>query len=112
VTQRVINGTPVEQTISECKDIGKFISCRRVTGGAIFNGEYLGKAIRFYHSNAHALQDKQLEYKKNGNKVPLSQACRPCMVLPDTFPVDVDLDYYITKAKELLEDIGYVRKTS
>ena len=112
VTQRVINGTPVEQTISECKDIGKFISCRRVTGGAIFDGEYLGKAIRFYHSNAHALQDKQLEYKKNGNKVPLSQACRPCMVLPDTFPVDVDLDYYITKAKELLEDIGYVRKTS
>jgi hypothetical protein len=34
------------------------------------------------------------------------------MVLPDTFPVDVDLNYYITKAKELLEDIGYVRKTS
>ena len=112
VTQRVINGTPVEQTISECKDIGKFISCRRVTGGAIFDGEYLGRAIRFYHSNTPALQDKQLEYKKNGNKVPLSQACRPCMVLPDTFPVDVDLDYYITKAKELLEDIGYVRKTS
>jgi len=112
VTQRVINGTPIQQTISECKDITKFISCRRVTGGSVFDGEYLGKAIRFYHSNDPALQDKQLEYKKNGNKVPLSQACRPCMVLPDTFPVDVDLNYYITKANELLEDIGYVRKAS
>jgi hypothetical protein len=31
----------------------------------------------------------------------------PLMDLPDTFPTDIDYDYYIMKANELLTGVGY-----
>lgn len=107
VAQFIANGTPIEKTVTDCDDIRKFITVRRVTGGALFQGDYLGKAVRFYHSSDMALADTSLVYAKNGNKVPMSQGCRPLMNLPDTFPDDVDFYYYYTKANEVLKGVGY-----
>lgn len=107
VAQFIAKGTPIEKTISQCTDITKFVTVRRVTGGALFNGEYLGKAVRFYHSNDFSLADLSLVYAKNGNKVPVSQGCRPLMELPDKLPNDIDYSYYISKANETLKGVGY-----
>jgi len=108
VAQFIANGTPIEKTVTDCDDIRKFVTVRRVTGGALFQGEYLGKAVRFYHSSDMALADTSLVYAKNGNKVPMSQGCRPLMNLPDAFPDDVDFYYYYTKANEVLKGVGYI----
>ena len=110
IYEAVINNlskdVPLDETFYQCKDITKFATVRRVDGGAIWNEQYLGKAIRFYHSSA---VDKEtcIHYAKNSNRVPNSGGCRPLMDLPNTFPDDIDYDYYIQKARELKQEIGY-----
>lgn len=105
VAQRIASGEPIEKTIRACRDITAFCTVRQVTGGALWRGELLGKAIRYYHSK----KGDVITYAKNGNKVPSSDGCRPLMDLPDAFPDDVDYFYYISKAQKLLKDIGYER---
>ena len=107
VIARIATGKLIRKTIKECKDITKFVTVRTVNGGAMFQGNYLGKAIRFYHSSAPELQNEIITYAKNGNKVPNSLGCRPLMDLPDEFPTDIDYEYYIATANELKEGVGY-----
>lgn len=102
------NGTPVEQTIDECDDVTKFVLVRRVTGGAEWKGQYLGKAVRFYYSDDFA-NSAQIDYAKNGNKVSKSDGCKPLMDLPESLPTDIDRPRYIDMAKKLLCEVGYVR---
>ena len=102
----VARNTPVEQTIMECNDITQFVTVRKVTGGATWQGGYLGKAVRFYYSRD---VDKEIciHYAKNSNRVPMSGGARPLMDLPDIFPQDVDYPVYISMANELLKGVGY-----
>jgi len=102
------NGTPVEQTINDCDDITKFVLVRRVTGGAEWKGQYLGKAVRFYYSDDFE-NSAQIDYAKNGNKVSKSDGCKPLMDLPESLPTDIDRPRYIDMAKKLLCEVGYVR---
>lgn len=102
------NGTPVEQTINDCDDITKFVLVRRVTGGAEWKGQYLGKAVRFYYSDDFE-NSAQIDYAKNGNKVSKSDGCKPLMDLPESLPMDIDRPRYIDMAKKLLCEVGYVR---
>ena len=101
----VAKGTPVEQTIKGCRDIRRFLTLRTVKGGAIWNGEKLGKAVRFYYSR-NVPEMECIQYASNGNKVPQSQGALPVMDLPDEFPTDVDYDAYITAAEKLLCEVG------
>jgi hypothetical protein len=98
--------TPLRTTIEQCTDITKFVAVRRVTGGAVWRDELLGKAIRYYYSN-DVPADESIRYKKNNNKVPKSDGARPLMDLPDTFPNDVNFNYYETLANKVLVEIGY-----
>jgi DNA polymerase elongation subunit (family B) len=107
VIAKIASGKPISQTIKKCTDITKFVTVRTVTGGAMWQDTYLGKAIRFYHTSIPELKEVTITYGKNGNKVPLSLGCMPLMNLPDTFPTDIDYDYYIMKANELLTGVGY-----
>lgn len=102
------DGTPVEQTINECDDITKFVLVRRVTGGAEWKGQYLGKAVRFYYSGDFE-NSAQIDYAKNGNKVSKSDGCKPIMDLPESLPTDIDRPRYIDMAKKLLQEVGYAR---
>lgn len=97
------HGTPIEKTVRECKDIRKFVTVRRVTGGAEQEGEYVGKTIRWYYATGNR---EPLKYVKNGNVVPASRGAKPCMELPDSFPSDVDHDHYIREAYAILQDVG------
>jgi hypothetical protein len=69
---------------------------------------YLGKVVRFYigHSSEGALFYKVLNKSGSRNKVPGSDGACPVMDLPDEFPEDVDYDFYIREANDILKDIG------
>lgn len=104
VVKFLIDGVPVADTINNCTDVRKFLSIRTVGGGAVKGDEYLGKAIRWYYSFA---ANGEINYKVNGNKVPMSDSAQPFMELGDTFPADLDHGWYINEAQDILKDIGY-----
>lgn len=96
-------GVPVSDTVRGCKDIQKFITLRTVTGGAVKDGEVLGKAIRWYYGEG---VKGTINYVKNGNVVPRSRGAKPFMDFSDRFPDDVDYEWYIKEAEEILMAVG------
>lgn len=106
VADYLAKGTSLEKTITGCRDIRQFVTVRRVQGGAIWRGEKLGKAVRFYYSTDVA-HDETIDYATNSNKVPKSAGAKPLMNLPDDFPVDVDFRPYLEAAQKLLCEVGY-----
>lgn len=105
--QRIANGIPIERTIRDCRNVEKFVTVRRVTGGAVWNGEMIGKAIRYYYSTS-VPSEQTINYAKNGNKVPKSQGAKPLMELPSEFPTDIDYQMYEVEAERLLCEVGYL----
>lgn len=99
---------PIEQTIKDCKDIRRFVSVRTVKGGAVKDGKYLGKAIRWYYAIGMV---GAINYVESGNKVPKSDGAKPLMQLPERFPDDIDYRYYIKETEEMLYDIGYKQRS-
>lgn len=98
------NGTPLIDTIRACTDVRKFVTVRKVTGGATYEGEYVGKAIRWYYSDESL---SAIHYKKSGNKVPKSDGSRPLMALPadNKTPSDLDFNWYVTESIAILDSI-------
>ena len=104
VIKLLIDSQPIEQTIKECKEISRFVCVRNVKGGAHKNGKYLGKVVRFYYAKG---ETGTINYVSNNNIVPKSEGARPLM---DLAPVDdLDFDYYINEAEEMLYDLGYYK---
>lgn len=99
-------GRPVVDTIRACQDIRRFCSVRTVRGGAVKNGEYLGKAIRWYYA---AGEEGEIVYAISGNKVPRSEGAKPLMQLPEAFPGDVDYEWYEREASKILVEIGLIQ---
>jgi hypothetical protein len=97
-------GTPIMTTVRSCTDIRKFASVRTVKGGAVKDGTFLGKSIRWYYK---AGEEGEIVYADSGNKVPRSEGATPMMDLPATFPQDVDYEWYEQEAERMLYDIGY-----
>ena len=91
------------QSIQDCEDVRKFVAIRRVTGGAVWNGEYLGKAIRWYYARG---DQPEMVYATSGNLVPKSIGAKPLMTLSDEVPEDLDDNWYATEAWSILVDIG------
>jgi hypothetical protein len=85
-----------------------FVTLRQVTGGGLWRGEYLGKAVRFYYSTEVGA-DECITYAKNSNKVPRSDGAKPLMELTGEVPGDVDYSRYIEMAHEALKDMGVMR---
>lgn len=109
VTQAVIDylrhGTPVEETIHQCRDIRQFVTVRTVRGGAVKDEVLLGKAVRWYYAVG---QQGAIHYRVNNYTVPRTEGARPLMTLPNTFPADVDLDWYVQEANSILCEIGAI----
>lgn len=107
IEKLICNNIAIEQTIKECTDITKFVSIKNVTGGAHKNREYLGKVVRWYYSTDIV---GTINYISSNNKVPDTEGARPCMDLPNEFPSDLNYDWYIAKATEMLYDMSYLSK--
>lgn len=103
VINYLVEGIPLKNTIDYCTEVHKFTSIRTVAGGATFEGEVIGKSIRWYYSD---VVDGCITYAKNGNKVPKTDGARPMMELLDTLPDDLDYGYYFAEAKTILEGLG------
>ena len=97
------DGVTIEQTIYECTDIRRFLSVRAVKGGAVYDGQFLGKAVRWYYARD---EKRHISYHTNGNMVPRSEGARPMMELVEGIPADLDYDWYVREAKSILADIG------
>lgn len=108
VKNLLTDNIPIAETIYNCTDIREFVTVRVVRGGAVKDGVTLGKAIRWYYK-----KDEYgiITYLKNGNKVPMSEGAWPCMELPDTLPTDIDYEWYVKAANEILSDVGLVDNT-
>ena len=94
---------PIETTVRSCQDTRMFVSVRSVTGGAVKGDTYLGKAVRWYYALG---ETGSINYKKNGNKVAMTDGAKPLMLLPTNPPKDIDRQWYITKAYAILADLG------
>jgi hypothetical protein len=99
----VVRGTPLATTVHACKDVRKFVTVRAVRGGAVKDGVYLGKTVRWYYAKN---ETGEIIYASSGNKVPRSDGARPAMALPVGIPEDLDLDWYVREADDLLRDFG------
>lgn len=105
VIAKLTQGIDVRLTIGACHDIRKFVTIRKVNGGAKYGDELLGKAVRWYYAKG---ETRCIEYAANGNRVARSQGARPVMELPDRLPDDIDYDWYAAEAESILSDVGAV----
>ena len=96
------NGKNYKKHIKEELDITKFLSIRLVTGGATWRDIYLGKVVRWYYS----IDGNQICYKKNDNKVPKTDGCRPMMTLINTIPEDLDYERYYKECEDIIVSLG------
>ena len=103
VQQYLINRTPVLESIQRCCDFEKFISIRTVRGGAVKDGVYLGKAIRWYYSKD---ETSEIIYASSGNAVAKTKGARPAMTLLKEIPADLDHSWYEQEALGMLQDLG------
>lgn len=93
-----------KDAIRNCTDVSKFVTVRKVTGGAKWRGKILGKSVRFYYSSA-VDHDEAISYAKNGNKVPKSDGAMPLMDMGE-MPGDVDLERYVGIAMIAMKGMG------
>jgi len=103
VTAYLTKGTPIAETIRSATDVRKFLSIRTVRGGAVKDGVYLGKAVRWYYGRG---ETGCIIYALSGKKVAETDGARPCMDLPAQLPEDLDYEYYEREAFKTLGEIG------
>jgi len=105
MAQHLSGKADFRDVIRDCKDVTQFVTVRKVTGGAEWRGQSLGKSVRFYYST-DAAQDEAILYAKSGNKVPKSDGAKPLMDL-EGWPDDVDIERYVGMAMIALKGVGH-----
>ena len=76
---------------------------RKVEGGAVHNGTYLGSVIRWYYSTEN---NGCIVYADCGDKVPSSESANPAMILPQGIPSDIDYERYIRETESIIFNLG------
>lgn len=103
----MVDKTPIEKTVRECRDFTRFLAMAYSKDGIAKGEEYLGKVGRWYMPIE---KEGELQNVRNGHTIPKSTGGKPCMILPETFPDDVDFDWYIEGAYDLLYKVQYLEK--
>lgn len=96
-------GNDIEETVRGCSDFTQFIGVKQVQGGGFYDGQYLGKMVRWYHGEG---AEHMFIHKADGSRVAGTLGAVPCMDLPDEMPDDVDFEWYVREAYARLDDIG------
>lgn len=66
--------------------------------------QYLGKTVRWYYARGSS----GCIVTPKGGLVGCTEGCRPLMELSGVFPPDVDHDWYIREARDILVDMGAI----
>ncbi len=105
VRKYLLDGTLTATTIKGCKDMHQFVSARTVKGGGVYDGEYLGKMVRWYYSKS---SKGFISYKLNGNKVPKTDGAKPMMDMQELVAVlpDIDYEWYLEEAVTAFKNLG------
>jgi len=109
VLEFVLNKKPIITTLLECRDLRKFLTVRKVAGGAVRvydNHEpptYHGNAIRWYYGEN---QSGEIIYATNGNRVGSSAGAVMANDLNMPFPDDIDYDKYEKITIAMLKNLG------
>lgn len=98
----LVDKVPIEDTIYACDDIKKFVAVRQVPTGAYKDDVHLGKMIRWYIGQ----DERGWIVKANGDRVAGTTGAVPCMDLPDEFPNDIDMEWYVREGYARLDDMG------
>lgn len=110
VCDYIEHGVPLDLTISTCTDIRQMIEVRNVTGGGVWRGVYLGRAVRWYKSkNGEPIFYRKMNKHGGYNKVAGTDGCTPLMIMDGSIPDDIDIDAYVREAEGILRDIGFTR---
>lgn len=113
IMEFLTKGTPIEDYIRSYADVRGFVRVIKAKGGGDWNGQYLGKTVRYYWAKGGAPIYKGKPNAKTGNRVKVSESdgCRPIMTLPDDYVVPGDVDYhrYVQEAYQRLERMGWTR---
>lgn len=103
-------GVPIATTVLGCKDVRRFLRVRGAKGGAGYISTpgaepvHCGRAVRWYYAVGHRGTIIDIQ---SGNKVAGSDGAKPLMLLDGSWPIDVDDNFYIRRAEELLMELGY-----
>jgi hypothetical protein len=103
VIKALTSGTGIADTVEGCQDIRQFVCIRTVKGGALHRGIPIGKVARWYYGT---LDDEPIRYAVNNYLVPDTYGAVPCVELPKEIPGDLDRQWYINTANEMLADLG------
>lgn len=104
----LLDRTPIEKTIQNCKDFTRFITVRQCKApGAHKDGHYLGKVVRWYFAKGEL---GHISTVQANSKVADSEGGKPVMDLPSCMPDDIDYEVYYAKTREILEDINYLQR--
>lgn len=95
-------GTPIRETIEQYDNFLDFTNFQQVKGGAYKDGKYLGNVVRWYYST----NTSTTIVNAKGNNVPLTKGAMPVMDLPDATPADIDFDWYVREAYDMLAKLG------
>ena len=108
VKEFLTTGKSIAQTIFECRDIRKFLTVRTVKGGAVFAGQPIGRAVRWYlrRNSQECIYYAQATAAGTKPKVANSDGAAPLPDLPDDFPTDIDYGRYVEGAYQILNEIG------
>lgn len=96
------HGTPIRETIEQHDNFLDFTNFQQVKSGAYKDGEYLGKVVRWYYST----NTSTTIVNAKGNNVALTKGAMPVMDLPDATPTDIDFDWYVREAYDMLAKLG------
>lgn len=103
------DGTPIEKTIRECRDMRQFVTVIKASKGATWKGSYLGKTVRFYWGKDGEAILESVAHPTTGNfkKVSKTDGAVECMKLPEAIPLNLDFDRYIEEAEKIVREYGY-----
>lgn len=96
------DGTLIRETIEQHDNFLDFTNFQQVKGGAYKDGEYLGKVVRWYYST----NTNTTIVNAKSNNVSLTKGAMPVMDLPDATPTDIDFDWYVREAYDMLAKLG------
>lgn len=106
------NASGTNYEIRNCTDINQFLFAAKVAGGwRVLHGDKpLGRIVRWYKSTRRDLpqiirEPIRDDIKGNRGIVPNSENGVPLMDLPEGIPEDLDYDWYVEQADDLLAQI-------
>lgn len=104
VERLAIEGVPLAQTMRACADPRQIITLIKVTGGALWRGHRLGRAVRYYWST----DGDPITYADGKRRVAKTDGARPLPELTDAMPPDVDWARYEAEAERLARDLAVI----